>query len=140
MLAVADVSAEAPRPASSTGPLSMLIVDDDETNIEALRSYLEPLGHEIVSALDGETALAEPGTFDIALIDFNLGPGMNGLELARLLTEQSRVGRIALITAARPQDYQARAQGMGIAVFTKPVSLAQLDSWLAQTPEALAAE
>lgn len=140
LLAVANVSVEVPRSASPTGPLSILIVDDDGTNIEALRSYLEPLGHQTNSAQDGEAAAAGAGTYDIALIDFNLGSGMDGLELARLLTEQNRVGRIALITAARSQDYQASAQAMGITVFTKPVSMPQLDSWLTQTPETLAAE
>jgi CheY-like chemotaxis protein len=140
MLAVSNINPKEPHCSSPTGPLSILMVDDDKTNIEALRSYLEPLGHQTNSAQDGETALVETGSYDIALIDFNLGIGMDGLELARLLTEQRRVGRIALITAARPQDYQARAQTMGLTVFTKPVSLTQLDAWLAQTREALAAE
>ena len=133
-------AAEASHPALTSGPLSILIVDDDETNLEALRSYLEPMGHRIISVQNGEAALALNGIYNVALIDFNLGTGMDGLDLANRLTELGCASRIALITAARPQHYQAQAQAMGIAVFAKPVTLSQLDAWLAQTSQALAAE
>lgn len=133
----------APAPARIAVPINalvILVVDDDATNCEALRSYLAPLGHRVVTAQTGAAALATLGHYDAALIDFNLGAGMDGLELAQRLREQGRCAHIALVTAARVQEYQMRADALAIKVFVKPVALQDLDDWLARLPLPIAAE
>lgn len=119
-------------------PLIVLVVDDDPVNCEALRSYLEPAGHRVILCRDAGSALDHRGRFDAALIDFNLGPGMDGLDLVERLIAQTGAPRLALITAARPQAYVARASALGVTVFAKPVALADMDAWLAGIPEARA--
>jgi CheY-like chemotaxis protein len=81
-------------------PKSILVVDDDPSVADALRLLLKIDGHEVEVAGDGETALAKHkvGNHDLVIADF-LMPGMDGLELARLI--KSRVPRqpIILVTA-----------------------------------------
>lgn len=119
---------------------SILIVDDDEANIEALASYLAPQGHRIERAVRAEQALSENRTFDIALVDFNLGPGADGLDVAEQLLTKKNARIAALITAARREDYDARAQTLGIRVFRKPIIVSELDRWLAESQFKVAAE
>lgn len=139
-LAIAPAQSAGPREIGAARPLQLLVVDDDPINCEALAAYLEPQGHHVTALTNPSQPLPDGANFDAALIDFNLGATENGLDLAERMTAAARVGRIALITAARAQDYEARATALGIMVFAKPVDLAALDRWLAATPEALAAE
>lgn len=114
--------------------LAVLVVDDDQTNCDALRHYLAPLGHR-VTAVNGVTeALAINGSYDVALVDFNLGGTIDGLELIAKLREQGSAARFALITAARPDSYQLRADAMAVKVFAKPLDSILLDRWLAEAP------
>lgn len=124
----------------SSSALSILIVDDDAANCEALSSYLSPQGHQVVTAHSAEKVLRETQVFDIALVDFNLGSGPDGLELAEQLITDHRALQAALITAARPEDYEVRAQALGIRVFRKPINIAELDRWLAEGGLGIAAE
>jgi CheY-like chemotaxis protein len=124
----------------SSSALSILIVDDDAANCEALSSYLSPQGHQVVTAHSAEKVLRETQVFDIALVDFNLGSGPDGLELAEQLITDHRALQAALITAARSEDYEVRAQALGIRVFRKPIKIAELDRWLAEGGLGIAAE
>jgi CheY-like chemotaxis protein len=60
---------------------NILIVEDNKVNAELIAAYLEDTVRTEYAA-DGETALkmAENQTFDIVLMDINLGPGIDGLE------------------------------------------------------------
>lgn len=60
----------------------ILVVDDEEHILSVLRDFLENLGYEVVTAEDGEDALAkfEPEKFDVVISDL-LMPRMDGLEL-----------------------------------------------------------
>lgn len=139
-LAIAEKRTELASPLQLVGTLSILVVDDDATNCEALRNYLEPLGHHVTSKIDGETALALDRSLDVALIDFNLGAGINGLELAERLLKSGKVNRAALVTAAQVREFENRAATLGVTILPKPVSLSDLDLWLSQNSRAQAAE
>jgi Na+/proline symporter/signal transduction histidine kinase/CheY-like chemotaxis protein len=123
-----------------TRALSILIVDDDEANIEALFSYLSPQGHRVVKAKTAEEAVTVDEQFDVALIDFNLGPGADGLDVAQYLLDQKKTRAAALITAARREEYDDRARSLALTVFQKPITIEQLDQWLAERPMVVAAE
>jgi len=78
----------------------ILIVDDDPDIRESLPGGLSAIGVEIATAKDGEEALAkvaeEPP--DIVLTDVRM-PGMDGLELLRLLRDRAPSVDVILMTA-----------------------------------------
>lgn len=61
----------------------VLVVDDNEDACTLIAEYLRLYGHEVVTALDGTTALGVLESFapDVALLDIRL-PDMDGNELA----------------------------------------------------------
>jgi ActR/RegA family two-component response regulator len=72
-------------PPISSGPETVLIVDDEEPVRRTFREWLESanLGCRIVTAADAEAALvlADQETVDLAILDWNLGAGNDGLQL-----------------------------------------------------------
>ncbi|HEY7954137.1 MAG: PleD family two-component system response regulator [Polyangia bacterium] len=70
----------------------ILIADDSQTALLQLRRILEPLGHQIVTAADGEEAaraLAKEAPPDLAILDVVM-PEPNGFELCRSLKADPR--------------------------------------------------
>lgn len=65
----------------------ILIVEDVDASFDLLKMILLPIGAQITRARDGEEAVAickENINFDLVLMDIQL-PGMNGLEVTRLI-------------------------------------------------------
>ena len=87
-------------PLDTLTPKSILVVDDDPSVADALRLLLKIDGHEVEIAGDGETALAKHkvGNHDLVIADF-LMPGMDGLELARLIKARIPQQPIVMVTA-----------------------------------------
>jgi CheY-like chemotaxis protein len=79
-------------------PIRILLVDDNADATEALTTLLELEGHEVKWALSGPEALSivESFTPDVALIDISM-PGMDGLELARLLRQRAQCSLTKLV-------------------------------------------
>ena len=77
----------------------ILIADDDELIVDALRYQLEREGYEVLSAFDGEAALTLGTTQkpDLILLDVMM-PKMQGWEVCRELRRQSTVP-ILMLTA-----------------------------------------
>ena len=63
-------------------PPRILIVDDNETNRDILRTRLGPQGYELLEAADGDEALAyaRNNSVDLVLADVNM-PRMDGITL-----------------------------------------------------------
>src|SRR5262249_47112361 len=85
----------------STRP-SLLVVDDNEANRDALSRRLRLKGYDVSLAAAGEEALARlaEGAFDLVLLDVEM-PGMTGLDVltrARM-THSSRQVPIIMVTA-----------------------------------------
>jgi CheY-like chemotaxis protein len=127
-----------PKPAiASSGPLRILVVDDNRDSAEMLRALLQLVGNDVQTAFDGEEALRVADTMrpDAILLDIGL-PRMNGYDVCRALRQRSW-GRDLLIVAqtgwGQDQDLR-RSQDAGFdAHFTKPVDdealLKLLDEW-----------
>jgi len=82
---------------------SILLVDDEERNLFALRVLLEDLGQHLLLARSGEDALRCALDHDLALILLDVRmPGIDGFETARLFRarERSRHTPIIFLTAA----------------------------------------
>jgi PAS domain S-box-containing protein len=138
-LLTGDPAGEAPGPAAAPPPVPgpsvrpgrrILIVDDNADAASILAETLSHLGHDVVVAHDGPSALrvaaAQPP--EIALLDIGL-PEMDGYELAtRIRTAPGIAGirLIALTGYGQASDRQRSSDAGFDAHLVKPVSLATL--------------
>jgi CheY-like chemotaxis protein len=106
----------------------VLVVEDDATVADVVCGLLEGLGYATRHAPHALAALSAiaGGGFDLAILDLDL-PGMDGLELARLLRAQAPgVSLLALTARADAQaEPESRAAGMH-GFLRKPVTSALL--------------
>lgn len=130
----AAVPPTAPRAARR---LHVLLVEDDATVADVVAGLLAELGHRSVRAAEGLSALGElkrasgataPERFDLALLDLDL-PGVDGLQLARLIRAAEGAARLPLVAitarSAGDEEAQIRAAGMDV-LLRKPATLESL--------------
>jgi len=101
-----------------------VIIADDESIIRMdLREMLTNLGYLVVGeAGDGHDAvnLARELKPDVAVLDIKM-PGMDGIEAARILTEE-KIAPVVLLTAYSQRDLVERAKEAGVVGYiTKPM-------------------
>lgn len=113
MVEAVDASPRDPTPAGARTS-TVLIVDDEESVVWALRRVVESMGLEAVSAPSAERALgwASDRAPELVLLDVHL-PGMNGL---RALAEFGRVApeaKVVIMTAHGSLDAAIAAQRQG---------------------------
>ena len=134
-------------------PPRILIVDDVPANVHILQSRLAAHGYDIVTATDGEAALAavKETQPDLILLDVMM-PKMDGFEVCRRLRADRSLPFIPIIMVtakADPKDVVAGLEAGGDEYLTKPVDqpalVARVKSMLRikslhDTVEALAAE
>ena len=110
------------------GDLIVLLVENDADLRRALALLLERWGGQVIEASSGEEALSlldEIGILpDRGLVDYRLGAGMDGLELAGRLMAAGMAVR--LITADRSEALQ----GAGVGVLQKPIAPEDLAAFL----------
>jgi serine phosphatase RsbU (regulator of sigma subunit)/anti-sigma regulatory factor (Ser/Thr protein kinase) len=89
-----DLRSPARRPTRS----SILLVDDNEDGLAALRAVLEPLGQRLVAVGSGEDALRRllHEEFAVILLDVRM-PGIDGFETARYINSRARTRHIPII-------------------------------------------
>ncbi len=105
----------------------VLVIDDDPTTLELVRSVLEANEYACLTASSGEEALAliraTPGIL-IAISDISM-PGMDGIALLRSLSAQPTAHappRVIFLTAYPRVDFAVAALRLGAVDFlTKPV-------------------
>jgi PAS domain S-box-containing protein len=118
----------------------ILVVDDNQDAAESLVELLGELGHEVIMAHDGPSALAAAAELapDIAILDIGL-PVMDGYELARRLIETlAKKPRLIAITGYGQASDRLRSREAGFDVhLVKPVTMeALLQSFEAGPPSA----
>jgi two-component system, sensor histidine kinase and response regulator len=116
----------------AAAPARILVVDDQPANIQVVGTVLGKLGHEIIPASDGPTALQrlELRPPDLILLDLMM-PHMDGLEVCRRLREIAVAKDIPVIflSAADDKDFIVRAlEAGGVDYITKPFNHAELVS------------
>jgi DNA-binding response OmpR family regulator len=105
----------------------VLVVDDEPTLVATLRYNLEREGYHVVTASDGEAALAEARAAqpDIILLDLML-PGLDGLEVCRILRRETTVP-ILMLTAKGAEVDKVVGLELGADDYvTKPFSMREL--------------
>jgi two-component system sensor histidine kinase/response regulator len=113
--------------------LKVLAVDDTATNRRVLEAYLGSWGMRVTSCPDGPDALealhraAERGEpFDVAVLDYNM-PRMDGVELARRITESPQLRSLRLVMLTSSGTGHNAARDAGVSEFlTKPVRQSRL--------------
>src|SRR5262245_64169868 len=104
---------------------TVLVVDDDPTNREFLRTLLVYRGHRVCEAADGDSALslADREPPDAVITDV-LMPGLDGYELARCLRSQPATSHIPIAFSTAhygPHEIQPLARACGVRdVILKP--------------------
>jgi len=111
-------------------PPRILIVDDNETNRDILRTRLRPQGYELLEAADGEEALllARQQLPDLILLDVMM-PKVDGMEVCRQLKSDADLPFIAIILVTAKADSKDVVAGLDAGAdeyLTKPVDQAAL--------------
>lgn len=91
---------------------TVLVVDDEAAIAELMRDFLEAEGYGVLTAQDGDAALAllEREPVDCLLLDVMM-PGLSGFDLCRRIRERSEVP--VLFLSARDQDVD-KIRGLGL--------------------------
>ncbi|WP_327341700.1 response regulator transcription factor [Streptomyces europaeiscabiei] len=113
----------------SSGPAAarVLVVDDDPTVAEVVAGYLDRAGYTVDRAGDGPTALVRAAERrpDLVVLDLML-PGMDGLEVCRLLRTRGPVP-VIMLTARGDEDDRVLGLEVGADDYvTKPFSPREL--------------
>lgn len=110
------------------GP-KILAVDDDRPTLNFIRMALEDEGYSVIPAESGaealELALTNPGSLDLALLDWMM-PEMSGYQLCKALKANPATERLPVIflTAASDNDDEAYGFDAGAVDFIhKPISV-----------------
>jgi putative nucleotidyltransferase with HDIG domain len=110
------------------GPVTLLVVDDEEAIRNAVRKYLIQQGYEVAVAATGEEALAILQRQKITglLLDVNL-PGANGIELVPRIMELEPTIALLMLTAVNDATSAALCMQRGaLDYLIKPIDLAHL--------------
>jgi CheY-like chemotaxis protein len=103
---------------------TILLAEDDPSNRKVLQAVLEHAGYNVVPAADGNTALRlsqeRGGGIDLLLTDLVL-PGINGVDLIRLIQAQSPRTKVMLLSG-QIKETLLREERLDIPFLAKPVT------------------
>jgi two-component system alkaline phosphatase synthesis response regulator PhoP len=107
--------------------VKVLVVDDEQSILDLVTSYLRREGYEVHTAMDGPAGLQAARTFqpDLIVLDVML-PGMDGIELLSRLRRESDVYVIMLTAKSEEMD---KIVGLSVGAddyLTKPFSPREL--------------
>ena len=108
----------------------ILVVDDQRANVEMLAGVLAARGYEVLTALDGESALEQvrQGNPDLVVSDI-LMPQMDGYELCRRLRAEPATTLLPVILVTSLDPLQERVNGIDAGAddfLSKPVNWEEL--------------
>lgn len=110
---------------TNAASMSILLVDDDNSLLTTISTYLRLKGHCVFEAETGMKAvevLAAGTAIDFVLSDIEMPGGVDGVGLARWITAH-RPGLPIVLTTGRPLDTRAVD---GLEVLLKPYRLAEV--------------
>ena len=123
--------------ASTDGPVTLLVVDDEEAIRNAVRKFLLHQGYEVSLAATGEEALGilKRQKITAILLDVNL-PGASGIDLVPRILELEPAAAVLMLTAVNDATSAALCMQRGaLDYLLKPIDLAHLDHALKRALE-----
>ncbi len=110
--------------------MQILVVDDNQDNIDLIKDILDTLGYDILTALDGPSALdlASEHHPDLIVLDVNM-PGMSGFQVVEHLKNDEIMQSIPIIMLTALSDVENRVYAMTLGAedyLTKPFSPREL--------------
>ena len=111
---------------SQAGPATLLLVDDNTTNLQVLRDTLDGCGYKLLIAKNGKSALAivDKAKPDLILLDIMM-PEMDGYEVCRRLKAGEDTRNIPVIFLTALVDAEDEAKGLSLGAvdyITKPIN------------------
>ena len=130
-----DRQLELPGHSFSRCKAKILVMDDDEMILELSKQMLEYLGHEVVTALDGasalkeyENAMREQGRFDHVIMDLTIPGGMGGEKAVRQLLKLDPEARAIVSSGYSNDKVMSDYMNHGFkGVIVKPYQMEDLD-------------
>lgn len=114
--------------------VSVLVVDDDASQIRTMSLILRRKGYEVATACDGFEAIekVEKETFDIILIDIKM-PVMNGVDAYKKIKKIQPGSVVIMMTAYAVEDLIQEALKQGAySVLHKPLDMDQVTSLIGE--------
>jgi CheY-like chemotaxis protein len=110
----------------------VLVVDDNEDNLSLLAFLVEQLDCQILTAVDGKTALDLVKNYQpsLILLDMML-PDLDGLEVLSRIRQnpgKAKIPVIAVTAMARPQDRERILSAGCNEYVTKPYNVDEIDA------------
>jgi DNA-binding response OmpR family regulator len=108
--------------------LSILIIDDEQTLCNLLKSELEQYHYIVDTAESGETGLGkmQGKRFDLVILDIRM-PGMDGLEVLKKIREQDLAKKVIMLTGVDELKIARNSLQLGADDFlTKPYDIKTL--------------
>jgi len=107
------VSRGAQAKTADTEQQTVLVVDDSPTEMHLIRGILEKGGYQVITAVDGESGVAEAkhSKPDLILMDVVM-PGLNGFQATRQLSRNPETSQIPIIMVTTKSQETDRAWGL----------------------------
>ncbi len=116
---------------------SILVIDDEEAQLQSLKSYLERRNYDVYTASTGEEGykIAQNYTIDLVLTDFRM-PEWNGFVVLRKIKELNPEIDIVVITAYGSLEDAVEIMKAGAYDYlTKPIDLDELENLISRVRE-----
>ncbi len=88
----------------------ILVVDDDPDFLEATRMVLEPAGHEVITATDGDEGLerSQQEEPDLVILDVIMSTVLDGLNMSQRMSQDPDQADIPIlmVTSIANSDYR----------------------------------
>ncbi len=128
-VAALSLESQVQTPSEDTAPI--LVVDDSKTNIDLVQSYLARMKLASAGAGNGPEAIEMAKKLQPSpiLLDVMM-PGMNGLEVCRVLKNDQATSAIPIIFLSARKQTDHKVQGMAIGAvdyITKPFNPSELE-------------
>lgn len=94
--------------------MQILLVEDDDDSRDLISTILKAAGHEVIEAVDGETAIKEfeKSECSIALLDWMLPGSISGLDVANRI-KQIRYCYVIMLTGLAQKEHGEEALNAG---------------------------
>ena len=116
---------------------TVLIIDDEETQLQSLKTFLGKRGYKVLTANDGESGFktAESNVVDIVLTDFKM-PGWDGLTVLKKIKELNPEIDVVVMTAFGTVESAVSLMKAGaFDHLIKPIDLDELENVLQKITE-----